>query len=109
MAVLQGQDLAHQLSFVYIYHSPYLTWIAIFLLRCTGMYNDAVTDCMHAIQKDPDFHKAYLRRARAYRVSMHMILENAYVCTVVVARTYPKRLVVYMCTFHVQSGQFPSL
>ncbi len=39
------------------------------------MYNDAVTDCMHAIQKDSDFHKAYLRRARAYRVSMHVILK----------------------------------
>ncbi len=33
-----------------------------------GMHTDAVTDCHHAIQKDPDFSKAYLRRARAYRV-----------------------------------------
>ena len=32
------------------------------------MYNDAVADCQQAITKDPDFAKAYLRRARAYRV-----------------------------------------
>lgn len=34
-----------------------------------GMHSDAISDCNQAIQKDPDFSKAYLRRARAYRVS----------------------------------------
>jgi hypothetical protein len=33
-----------------------------------GMHSDAVQDCNQAIQKDPDFAKAFLRRARAYRV-----------------------------------------
>lgn len=39
-----------------------------------GMHTDAVTDCHHAIQKDPDFSKAYLRRARAYRVRINLLL-----------------------------------
>lgn len=38
-----------------------------------GMHTDAVTDCHHAIQKDPDFSKAYLRRARAYRVCVFAV------------------------------------
>lgn len=33
-----------------------------------GMHADAAQDCNQAIAKDPDFSKAYLRRARAYRV-----------------------------------------
>jgi len=36
-------------------------------LMSLGLFSDAVQDCHHAIQKDPDFSKAYLRRARAYR------------------------------------------
>lgn len=45
-----------------------------------GMHADAVGDCNQAILKDPDFAKAYLRRARAYRVSHHRCLY--YICIV---------------------------
>jgi tetratricopeptide (TPR) repeat protein len=34
---------------------------------CLTMYAEAVSDCNNAIQLYPEYHRAYLRRARAYR------------------------------------------
>jgi hypothetical protein len=34
-----------------------------------GLFAEAVIDCNHALVKDPEYFRAYLRRARAYRVS----------------------------------------
>lgn len=42
-----------------------------------GMHSDAISDCNQAIQKDPDFSKAYLRRARAYRVSIDSTIDRS--------------------------------
>lgn len=32
------------------------------------MYSEAVSDCHQAIVRDPEYLRAYLRRARAYKV-----------------------------------------
>ena len=34
-----------------------------------NQFQDAVMDCHNAIAKDPTFYRAYLRRARAYKVN----------------------------------------
>jgi tetratricopeptide (TPR) repeat protein len=33
-----------------------------------GKYNDAINDCHHSLERDPNYQKAILRRARSYKV-----------------------------------------
>lgn len=45
-------------------------------LMSLGMFAEAVADCHNSVNKDPGYSRAYLRRARAYRVSMMYLSSN---------------------------------